>query len=146
MIIHYSVTSLTLSQFLKFLHSFSRVICNHDIDIFKAVKNKYAQLMALVVKTEYPDQWPTFFRDILGLLNGAAPPVVDLFLRIIKAVDDEVVSHELHRYSFHFLFFNLFYSFFLKKKNYLNLARLLCFINKFIKPIFSSSSAEPQQK
>lgn len=53
--------------------------------------------MALLMKTEYPDQWPTFFRDLLGLLNGASPPVVDLFLRIIKAVDEEVISHELVR-------------------------------------------------
>jgi exportin-T len=63
----------------------------------QAVKNKYAQLMALIVKTEYPDQWPTFFRDLLDLLNGAGPPVVDLFLRVIKAVDEEVVSHEIQR-------------------------------------------------
>ena len=54
--------------------------------------------MALLMKIEYPDQWPTFFRDLLNLLNGASPPVVDLFLRIIKAVDEEVVSHELFRY------------------------------------------------
>jgi hypothetical protein len=54
--------------------------------------------MALLMKIEYPDQWPSFFRDLLNLLNGAGPPVVDLFLRVIKAVDEEVVSHELVRY------------------------------------------------
>lgn len=65
--------------------------------IFPAIKNKYAQIMALLMRAEYPDQWPTFFRDLMGILNGAGPHVVDVFLRIIKSVDDEVISHELHR-------------------------------------------------
>jgi hypothetical protein len=50
----------------------------------------------LLFQTEYPDAWPLFFRDLLGLLAGG-PPMIDIFLRITKTIDEEVVSPDLHR-------------------------------------------------
>jgi len=56
-----------------------------------AVKNKYSQIVALLFKQEYPEQWPTFFDDYLSLLN-LGPAVIDIFLRICVAIDEQVVS------------------------------------------------------
>ncbi|KAF2069462.1 hypothetical protein CYY_009217 [Polysphondylium violaceum] len=56
-----------------------------------AIKNKYSQIVALLFKQEYPEQWPSFFDDYLSLLN-LGPSVIDIFLRICKAIDEQVVS------------------------------------------------------
>ncbi|KYQ90623.1 armadillo-like helical domain-containing protein [Tieghemostelium lacteum] len=61
-----------------------------------AIKNKYAQVVVLLFKQEYPDQWPEFFDEFLGTLNSG-PLSIDMFLRILKSIDEEVVSFDVYR-------------------------------------------------
>ena len=61
------------------------------------VKNKLAQVAALLVKREYPTRWPSFFRDLVSLLRGAANAdgadgATDVFCRVLDAIDEEVIS------------------------------------------------------
>ncbi|KAJ3091721.1 pre-tRNA nuclear export protein [Quaeritorhiza haematococci] len=61
------------------------------------IRNMFAHILVLLLKNEYPHNWPTFFDDLLALLSASSPSVprgtsmVDMFLRISKAIDDEIV-------------------------------------------------------
>ena len=44
------------------------------------LKNKVAQAIVAIAGQEYPDEWPSFFQDLLGTL-GQGPAAVDLFCR-----------------------------------------------------------------
>ncbi|GAM23232.1 hypothetical protein SAMD00019534_064070 [Acytostelium subglobosum LB1] len=70
------------------------VLANTNEDT--AIKNKYAQIVVLLFKQEYPEQWPQFFNDFLSML-AIGPNVIDIFLRILKSIDIEVVSFNVHR-------------------------------------------------
>ncbi|ELR25264.1 Exportin 1like protein [Acanthamoeba castellanii str. Neff] len=61
-----------------------------------AIKNKLAYILVLFFKQDYLAQWPTFFSELFGLLQ-LGPVVIDMFLRIIKTIDEEVVSVEVQR-------------------------------------------------
>eukprot|EP01133_Synstelium_polycarpum_P014604 gene14604-17268_t len=78
----------TLVNYLK-VHL---AVANED----SAIKNKYAQIVVLLFKQEYPEQWPSFFNEFLVLLQ-LGPPLIDIFLRILRAIDEEVVSFDVHR-------------------------------------------------
>ena len=41
-------------------------------------------------------QWPTFFSDLLQCLQFGAK-AVDMYLRILKAIDEEVVDRDVTR-------------------------------------------------
>jgi len=58
------------------------------------IKNKAAQVFSLVCVADFPARWPTFFADITRL-NVMSPRMVDMFYRILKAVDSEVVDREI---------------------------------------------------
>ncbi|KAM3927543.1 exportin-T [Leptodactylus fuscus] len=58
------------------------------------IRNKAAQVFALVFVTEYLTTWPKFFFDILSVV-GLNPRGVDLYLRILMAVDAEVVDRDI---------------------------------------------------
>ncbi|XP_072257392.1 exportin-T [Pyxicephalus adspersus] len=58
------------------------------------IRNKAAQVFALVFITEYLSTWPKFFFDILSVV-GLNPRGVDLYLRILMAVDAEVVDRDI---------------------------------------------------
>lgn len=60
------------------------------------VKNQIALVYVRLLKWSYPDQWPTAWKDILGLLEKG-PSLVDMFLRILDSFDQEVVSDEVSR-------------------------------------------------
>ena len=45
---------------------------------------------------EYPEQWPTFFHDLIAILPEG-PDAVDMFCRVLIAVDQDVVSREIAR-------------------------------------------------
>ena len=56
------------------------------------MKNKLAQVAALLVKREYPTRWPSFFRDLVSLLRGAANAdgadgATDVFCRVLDAIE-----------------------------------------------------------
>lgn len=58
------------------------------------IQNKTAQLMALVFVVDYPERWPTFMADVLSTLR-TGPNAVDLYLRLLLAIDTEVVDREI---------------------------------------------------
>ncbi|CAI9605225.1 unnamed protein product [Staurois parvus] len=58
------------------------------------IRNKAAQVFALVFVTEYLSTWPKFFFDILTVV-GLNPRGVDLYLRVLMAVDAEVVDRDI---------------------------------------------------
>lgn len=43
---------------------------------------------------DYPQRWPTFFSDLIQTLN-LGMKAVDLFLRILMAIDSEVVDRDI---------------------------------------------------
>lgn len=45
---------------------------------------------------EYPKQWPTFFNDLISML-AEGPQAVDMFCRVLMAIDQDVVSLEIPR-------------------------------------------------
>ena len=53
------------------------------------IRNKAAQVFALVFVTDYPDRWPTFLLDLMAL-TSMGPPAVDVFLRTLLQIDQEV--------------------------------------------------------
>ncbi|XP_029471557.1 exportin-T isoform X2 [Rhinatrema bivittatum] len=58
------------------------------------IRNKAAQVFALVFISEYLTKWPKFFFDILSVV-GLNLRGVDLYLRILMAVDTEVVDRDI---------------------------------------------------
>ncbi|KAJ6651387.1 hypothetical protein lerEdw1_020960 [Lerista edwardsae] len=58
------------------------------------IRNKAAQVFALLFVTEYLTKWPKFFFDILSVV-GLSPQGVDLYLRILMAVDAELVDRDV---------------------------------------------------
>ncbi|CAM9920641.1 unnamed protein product, partial [Discosporangium mesarthrocarpum] len=60
------------------------------------VRIKVAVVLALLVKCDYPERWPEAFRELQGLLRGGAA-YVELFLRVLGALDEEVVSFHVDR-------------------------------------------------
>ncbi|KAL4444906.1 hypothetical protein ABPG77_003956 [Micractinium sp. CCAP 211/92] len=60
------------------------------------LKNKVAQAIVALAGHEYPDEWPSFFQDLLGTLSSGQP-AVDLFCRILVAVDQDIISLDVPR-------------------------------------------------
>lgn len=58
------------------------------------IRNKAAQVFALLFVTEYLTKWPKFFFDILSVV-GLNAQGVDLYLRILMAVDAELVDRDV---------------------------------------------------
>ena len=54
------------------------------------LKNKIAQVTALVFIQDYPARWPTFFNDILFSCLQMGEAAVDHYLRVLLAIDSEV--------------------------------------------------------
>ncbi|OXB75723.1 UNVERIFIED_CONTAM: hypothetical protein H355_012647 [Colinus virginianus] len=58
------------------------------------IRNKAAQVFALLFVTEYLTKWPKFFFDILSVVD-LNPRGVDMYLRILMAVDAELVDRDV---------------------------------------------------
>lgn len=59
------------------------------------VKNKLSLVLVKIVKVDYPERWGNFFTDFLALVNnGQNEQIVDVFLRVLKMIDDEIVCFE----------------------------------------------------
>lgn len=86
------------------------------------MKNKLAQIVSLVFLHDYPTVWPTFFSDMMqySTLNAEA---ADIYLRILKAIDVEVVDREVaHSIEVHgctLLYLKDFLCFIWKLQNFL---------------------------
>ena len=68
-----------------------------DVDAEKGyILNKGTQVITLIFVNDYPEKWSSFFSDILSILQlGAA--ATDIFLRILKAIDQEVINREVQQ-------------------------------------------------
>jgi len=65
------------------------------------IRTKLAVVLALCLKTDYPEYWPTGFADLkAGLVgDGLGCPAwnTELYLRILCAVDEEIVAFHVDR-------------------------------------------------
>jgi hypothetical protein len=63
----------------------------------KAVRNKFAQTVALLFKMEYPREWPNFFSEMFYILQlGPALIQVSTFLFHLQ-VEDVLKDNEKYR-------------------------------------------------
>ncbi|KAF9997461.1 hypothetical protein BGZ80_007006, partial [Entomortierella chlamydospora] len=70
------------------------------------LKNKFAHAVALLFRQTYLKSWDTFFTDLLALIaplpqssGKSNMKMVDLFLRILMSIDEEVVNTLTSRIS-----------------------------------------------
>ncbi|KAF9428077.1 pre-tRNA nuclear export protein [Podila epigama] len=70
------------------------------------IKNKFAHAVALLFRQMYLKSWTTFFTDMLTLIApipGSADKsnmrMVDIFIRILRSIDEEVVNPLSHRFT-----------------------------------------------
>ena len=57
------------------------------------IKNKLSVLLVRLLKWDYPERWPSFFADFLGMLDKGVE-VIDVFLRVLNTIIQEVVIFE----------------------------------------------------
>lgn len=50
----------------------------------------------LLLQFEYPGTWPRFFQDLIGAMSQGEG-IVDMFCRILVAVDEDIVSLDIPR-------------------------------------------------
>jgi exportin-T len=60
------------------------------------IRNKMAHLFALVFVCEFPTTWPSFFQD-LGANVTASAALAEFFVRVMLAIDEEVVDRDIVR-------------------------------------------------
>ena len=58
------------------------------------ILNKVAQLFVNTCLVDYPRRWPSFFDDLISAMS-LGPTVVDLSLRVLIALDSEVVDRDI---------------------------------------------------
>jgi hypothetical protein len=59
--------------------------------------NKFTSLFALVVAASYPEEWSGVFNELLPSLRHGGAAQAEVFLRIMEAIDREIVSPTVHR-------------------------------------------------
>lgn len=101
-----------LEHHIKTRHSSSSLVDQHTVreillswlrnqscaesDDKNFLKNKAAQVFSLVFVCDYPENWPSFFPDLLQCFQFGSR-AVDMYLRILKAIDEEVVDRDTVR-------------------------------------------------
>jgi exportin-T len=56
------------------------------------ILNKFGQLVAVLVACTFPQQWPDLFEVILHNFSASpSPATVDMFLRVMSAVDEDII-------------------------------------------------------
>ena len=62
-------------------------------------------MFALVCVVDYPQRWPSFFSDLLQTLH-LGDQAIDIYMRIMMAIDSEVVDREIvHTAEVNILFY-----------------------------------------
>jgi hypothetical protein len=61
------------------------------------IRNKVAQLLVSIFTNEFPDAWPSFFDDLLSLLDPESPSTFDFFFRVLLTIDENVVDRNMAR-------------------------------------------------
>lgn len=64
------------------------VVCQRDQPLH--IKNKLAVVVIAIMQREYPEQWPSFFGDIRGMMN--TPLGIDMWFRLLNTFHQEVVE------------------------------------------------------
>jgi exportin-T len=72
----------------------TEIAIKQDIPVF--IKNKFAQTIVILLKLLYPIGWPTFFKELFSTLTQGER-AVDIYVRILDAIDHEIVSHLIDR-------------------------------------------------
>ncbi len=67
-----------------------------DNEQINLVRPKFAQSLTLLFVAEFPAGWPTFFEELLKVCPRH-PSHVDMLLRVLDTIDEQVVSHEFTR-------------------------------------------------
>jgi len=65
---------------------------NPELPVY--LKNKVAQVVVRLLQHEFPNKWPTFFNDMIGLLPQG-PMAADMFCRIVQSLNADVISLEM---------------------------------------------------
>ncbi|XP_064632186.1 exportin-T-like [Lineus longissimus] len=87
-------SAIEQQQIKSFLMTWLQVqSCSGNLDK-SFIRNKAAQIFSLTFIVDYPHKWPTFFSDILQSFT-LGQPAVDMYLRILVAIDSEVVDREI---------------------------------------------------
>ncbi|KFM56538.1 Exportin-T, partial [Stegodyphus mimosarum] len=60
------------------------------------IQNKAAQIVCMVFLNDFPTRWPSFFDDLLGTLN-LGMTAIDIYLRILLAINSEIADREIPR-------------------------------------------------
>lgn len=61
------------------------------------LKNKLSQVLSSLIGLEYPSSWPSPFLHILSHVPSAGPAAVDMFSRLLAALDDDIISQDYRR-------------------------------------------------
>ncbi|XP_057296563.1 exportin-T-like [Hydractinia symbiolongicarpus] len=87
-----SFNDLHRQKFKLCLQQWFHNCCGTEHKVF--IRNKTAQLFCLLFIQEYPEKWSSFFNEMLSLLEGG-PLAVDGYLRVLVAIDEEVVARHI---------------------------------------------------
>ncbi|KAK8969724.1 Exportin-T [Platanthera guangdongensis] len=60
------------------------------------LKNKLAQVLAALIRFEYPSPWTSPFLHLLSHLPSGGSAAVDMFSRFLIALDDNLISQDYH--------------------------------------------------
>ncbi|KAK9099532.1 hypothetical protein Syun_026577 [Stephania yunnanensis] len=103
--LHLRYSSMSPEEKLYFRESVMSMACDGRIgekgsirflDGPSFIKNKLAQVLVTLIYFEYPMIWSSVFVDFLQHLNKGAA-VIDMFCRVLNALDDEVISLDYPR-------------------------------------------------
>lgn len=104
-VICFRYNSMTVEEKLLIRKSVFAMVCLEAIDDKNPVrvlegpafiKNKLAQVLVTLIYYEYPLGWSSVFTDLLPCLRKGTL-VIDMFCRILNALDDELISLDYPR-------------------------------------------------
>lgn len=61
------------------------------------IRTKLAVVLVLLIKLDYPDRWENAFAEIIQFVRRGSPAMVELFLRVLLAFDEEIVMYHVDR-------------------------------------------------
>ena len=73
--------------------------------------NKFSQLFVLAFLSDYPSKWPSFFNDLLVVMNlgsNVDHEAVDVYFRVLLALHEEVVDKDIPHTEQVFIEFSFF--------------------------------------
>ena len=96
-ILNHKYEALTQSERAGLQNWLITLVCQASVmhqQVF--LQNKLAQVYALLMRHEYPEQWQTPLTALLQHLE-AGEHVIVMFLRVLRALDAEIINPECHR-------------------------------------------------